>query len=243
MSSFGGCVSTVSTFQDIVKKSEAHFHGILEGYGYSSGGAIFLLCDTQEVADMADMMIHTVQTSSTGSSQSVESRGIKVGKGARQFMERIYPDFLTQEEIEEALIGKEFWFTSDEIRERLATREAIRHQREVDAAKEEYTPEVYASQILEDISEDCETFGYSVDEIILSLAKSMLPVVEEEELEGKGDSDSEETKDMIAWSVGDVKTTDDLQLLRYIGNSCNIKFSYNIGIEKLRKRILDFLEK
>lgn len=240
----GGAVSTISAFQNIKKSSEAHFHGILEGIGYSAGSAFFLMCDTHEVGDFAEMMIHTSQGGFGGSSQGQEASGAQMARSARKLVSVVYKDFLTDEEMEDVLKGMEIWLDSDQIRERLTNRETIRLQREVDVAKVEYTPEVYASQILEDISEDCETFGYSVAEI-LNIAKSMLacPDTTPEVGEETSPVNVEEVEMLTAWSVGDVQTTDDLLFLRYIGNNLDLKFAHNIGIEKLRQRILDSLEK
>ncbi len=170
----GGAVSTISAFQNIKKTSEAHFHGILEGIGYSAGSAFFLLCDTYEVGDFAEMMIHTSQGSGFYThSQGQESHGKHTGRTARKLVESVYQDFLTQEEIEELLIGKEFWFDSDQIKERLEIRQKIREDRAVEELKQTYTPEVYANNVLADLLEDCEGFGYSVSDI-LDLMKSSL---------------------------------------------------------------------
>ncbi|AUR84823.1 ClpP/crotonase-like domain protein [Vibrio phage 1.063.O._10N.261.45.C7] len=247
----GGAVSTISAFQNIKKSSEAHFHGILEGIGYSAGSAFFLMCDTHEVGDFAEMMIHTSQGGFGGSSQGQEASGAQMARSARKLVTVVYKDFLTDDEMEDVLKGMEIWLDSDQIRERLLNRETIRHQREVDAAKEEYTPEVYASQILEDISEDCETFGYSVDEI-LSLVKGMLSVVEEEEqlpdVEEEFPANLNALEEvhssgyMIGGSHIDIDHCD-RGLLKFSANTLGIKFAHNLHTEKLRKRILDFLEK
>ncbi|QXN60217.1 hypothetical protein KUA24_150 [Vibrio phage HNL01] len=239
ISSFGGCVSTVSTIQDVIKKSEAHFHGILEGYGYSAGGAIFLLCDTHEVADLADMMVHTIQTGASGSSQSIESRGVKVGKSARIFVESIYKDFLTQNEMEEVLIGKEFWFIADEVRERLEKRQAIREADALAEMKEQLPFETYAQNVLADITEDCELFDYDVVEMakaILEFAEGTVEPLEGVEMptEVIGNVDS-----IIHISRELVSVSKDIQYLRYVANDLGLKFAHNIGIEKLRERILE----
>ena len=123
----GGAVSTISAFQNIKKTSDAHFHGILEGMGYSAGSAFFLMCDTHEVGDFAEMMIHTSQGRGFYThSQGQEGHGNHVGRTARKLVESVYKDFLTESEIEELLIGKEFWLDSDQIKERLENRQKIR---------------------------------------------------------------------------------------------------------------------
>lgn len=246
ISSIGGSVATISKFQDVVKNSTAHFHGKLHGYGYSAGGALFLLCDTQEVSDLATFMAHSIQTGYGGGTQAIEAHSKMSSKQNEQLCRMLYTDFLTEEEIVRICDGAEIWMDATEIRERLANRETNRHQREVDAVKEEYTPEVYASQILEDISEDCETFGYGIAEII-DIVKGMLTVVEVgEEEQTPVCLDALEEVHPSGYIIGgshiDIDNCD-RELLRFAANTLGIKFAHNLHTEKLRKRILDFLEK
>ena len=166
ISSVGGSVATISKFQDVVKNSKAHFHGKLTGYGFSAAGALFLLCHTQEVADLATMMIHTAQSGTYGSAQGSEACAKMTQKQAITLINMVYKDFLTEEEISDVLKGMEFWMEADEIRERLARRDAIRDERERLLACEGYSIEDMAEDMLLDIKDSCSQMGYDFKEML-----------------------------------------------------------------------------
>lgn len=166
ISSVGGSVATISKFQDVVKNSKAHFHGKLTGYGFSAAGALFLLCHTQEVADLATMMIHTAQSGTYGSAQGSEACAKMTQKQAITLINMVYKDFLTEEEISDVLKGMEFWMEADEIRERLARRDAIRDERERLLACEGYSIGDMAEDMLLDIKDSCSQMGYDFKEML-----------------------------------------------------------------------------
>ena len=247
----GGSGATVSAFQQIKVKSSAHFHAVLQGNAYSAGSAFFLLCDTQEVGDLAEMMIHTSQQSMSGHSDEVQEFGNQTARTARKAMELIYKDFLTQEEIEKCLLGEAMWLDADQIKERLEKREVIRQQQAVDEAKETYTPEVYAAQWVMDIAEDCESFEYDTVEIItkmLEKAKAAVESVEEDYSKVYITEDvtitldSVEIQELLIMGKRDTSASmflDDLNYLRYIASNLGIKFAHNISRNTLAERIDD----
>ena len=246
----GGAVSTISAFQNIKKTSDAHFHGILEGMGYSAGSAFFLMCDTHEVGDFAEMMIHTSQGSGFYThSQGQEGHGTHVGRTARKLVESVYKDFLTESEIEELLIGKEFWFDSDQIKERLEHRQKIREERLIEESKETYTPEFYAQSVLADITEDCAQFKYDVSEI-LELIRS--GIEEEVQVEEETIHFKEGVFELTIYSGGAICAHDgefdftsfvtiqeELRLddLKGYADLLNVEYPHNIGKDTLAKKL------
>ncbi|CAM0056814.1 head maturation protease [Vibrio phage K406] len=269
ISSLGGSVATISKFQDVVKNSEAHFHAKLHGYGYSAGGALFLLCDTQEVSDLATFMAHSVQTGYSGGSQAIEAHSKMTTKQNRVLCEMLYQDFLSPEEIDRICDGAEIWMEAEEIRERLAKRKEVRNQQAIEEAKETYTPEVYATQCVLDITEDCESFGYDPVEIIKEMLEQAFEAQEAEVanveefpanvsgLEGEPEPEVRQERqglkshtmhvvfDGEIFTIGDTEinilSTYSAPELKLVADTMGIPFAYNIGIEKLRQRILDFL--
>lgn len=256
ISSLGGSVATISKFQDVVKNSEAHFHAKLHGYGYSAGGALFLLCDTQEVSDLATFMAHSVQTGYGGGSQAIEAHSKMTSKQNRVLCEMLYQDFLTPEEIDRICDGAEIWMEAEEIRERLAKREEVRNQQVIEEAKETYTPEVYAGQCVQDIVEDCTQFGYDPVEIIKEMLEQACESQGSEAEEGEEFpanvsclEEDVETRGAIGWDGNcvyiegasyrlETATRDDLV---WIAAELEVTHAWNISEEKLRQRILDFL--
>ena len=247
MDSMGGACSTISTFEHIKSKSSAHFHGILQGKGFSAGSAIFLLCDTHEVGELSEMMIHTSQQGMRGHSDEIQEFGNQSARTARIMMEKVYKDFLSEEEIEQCLIGKSIWLDATQIKDRLAKREEVRNQQAIEEAKETYTPEVYATQCVLDITEDCESFGYDPVEIIKEMLEQAFEAQEEtltENVDPEVAKTLEVTWDGTYVEIGDIfYDTDDIthETLRYVAGELGIKFAHNISDSKLKQRVLDFL--
>ena len=233
ISSFGGSVATISKFQDVVKNSPANFHGKLHGYGYSAGGALFLLCHTQEVSDLATFMAHSIQTGYSGGTQAIEAHSKMSSKQNEALCRLLYQDFLTEEEIIRVIDGAEIWMEANEIRERLSNRDQIREQRLIEESKETYTPEFYSRSVFADILEDCTQFDYSLDEI-LKMVKGYSDELSEEE--------SEEDDVFKVLNKEYVESVDDIDELKAIANNLLIQYNYNISSGKLKKRILACLE-
>lgn len=217
VSTMGGNAATMAEVLHIIKHSPAHFHCVLAGTAFSAGGPIMLACDTVEVGDYAEMMIHTSQNSYYSSSQGLEQFSAMNGRTARKILSTCYEGFMTQGEINQALDGKEFWFDSDEIKERLIKRE-------------EYYSEKYPAPIeLELTKEDMESM--SKDEIIRA-------IFGDDEDESYGFEDT--SFGTYELDVDEILTTDKIDYLRKIADDFNIKYVHNIGIEKLRDKLVDY---
>ena len=120
----GGDLRTLAELLHIIKHSPAHFHCVLSGTALSAGGPIMLACDTVEVGDYAEMLIHTAQGSGYHTSaQGLEQFSAMSNRTAHKLLTNCYEGFLTPEEITQALDGKEFWLDSDEIKQRLTQRD------------------------------------------------------------------------------------------------------------------------
>ncbi|CAH9014285.1 ATP-dependent protease [Vibrio phage 5P1c] len=241
----GGSVATISAFQNIKAKSAAHFHGILEGVGYSAGSAFFLMCDTQEVGDLAEMMIHTSQGSGFYShSQGRAEYGKQSQRTAEILVKLVYKDFLSEEEIEDVLKGAEVWLDAYEIRERLEKRQKVREQEAIDEMKKQYTPEFYSQQCALDIIEDCEQFGYDP----IALAAEIFKLCQES-VEGVGSESKDiELPDTLfeeklsGYNGEPISSIDRIDHLKQIADDEGVKYPHNIGIEKLREKILKHLD-
>ncbi|CAM0058456.1 head maturation protease [Vibrio phage K460] len=260
INSGGGALVTFSAVQHVMKSSPAHFHAILEGDASSAASMLFLIADTQEVADHAEMMIHQAQVGYGSHAQGFKGAADMITYQNEKLVNEVYADFLDETEIDKVLNGGEIWLHADQIRERLAKREEVRNQQTIEEAKETYTPEVYATQCVLDITEDCESFGYDPVEIIKEMLEQAFEAQESEE-GGKVTLLTSESaaEDIIINKALDrihseilenegvetitdfVKITPCESSLHCLAVHYEIKFAHNIGIEKLRQRILDFL--
>ncbi len=173
INSGGGALVTFSSVAHAMKTSDAHFHAILEGDASSAASMLFLVADTQEVADYAEMMIHQAQVGYGSHIQGFKGAADMISIKNEKIVRDVYENFLTEEEIQTILHGAEIWLDAEGIRERLEKREAIRQQQAVDEAKETYTPEVYAEQCVLDITEDCEGFGYDAVDVITAMLEKI----------------------------------------------------------------------
>ncbi|AGG57931.1 hypothetical protein VPBG_00159 [Vibrio phage helene 12B3] len=244
INSGGGALVTFSAVQHVIKNSTAHFHAILEGDASSAASMLFLIADTQEVADHAEMMVHQAQVGYGSHAQGFKGAADMITYQNEKLVNGVYADFLDEDEITKVLNGGEIWLHADQIRERLAKREEVRNQQAIEEAKETYTPEVYATQCVLDITEDCESFGYDPVEIIKEMLEQAFEA-QEAEVVGV----EVETESAIGWDGNSVyiegasyrletATRGDLV---WIASKLLIAHAWNISEDKLRQRILDFL--
>lgn len=226
----GGSVATISGFKTIKDKSDAHFHAVLEGVGYSAGSAFFLMCDSQEVGEFAEMMIHTSQGGFYSHSQGREDSGKQSARTAKILVESVYKDFLTEEEIADVLKGAEIWLDSSEIKERLEKRKAIREEREKIETLKSYNVETLAAQYLQDLLTDCQYLDYDTSDVVKSIVEQLDEIPKALQ------------KGTFTIDLDEVEVTQDINLLKNIAEVIDVPFAKNIGIEKLRSRILDTLD-
>ena len=241
----GGYDTTMKAFLSAIADCKAHTVGIIVGDCSSAGGPIFLACDEQIVKPLGNLMIHTGSTGSSGTVSNLLQYAKHAELDNNDIVTQCYKDFLTEEEMDYVIKGDDLWMREEEICERLAKREEVRNQQAIEEAKETYTPEVYATQCVLDITEDCESFGYNPVEIIKGMLEQVLAVQEETltesvDVEGKESPSSAVIEITIdGENINLMRCTHDA--LRYVGNTLGIRFSHNIGTGKLRQRILDFL--
>lgn len=179
INSGGGQLVTFTAVSHLMKNSSAHFHAILEGDASSAASMLFLIADSQEVADHSEMMIHTAQVGYSSHSQGFKGSADMMAYQSERLIREVYEDFLSEDEIHMVLNGGEIWLHSDQIRERLDKRQSIRDQKHIAEMKEEFPFETYAKKVIEDIKEDCLAFEYNVEEMV----KCMLTLVSTKDTE------------------------------------------------------------
>ena len=180
LSTLGGSAATMAEVLHIIKHSPAHFHCVLAGTAFSAGGPIMLACDTVEVGDYAELMIHTSQNSYFSSSQGLEHFSAMNARTARKILSTCYEGFLTPDEINQALDGKEFWFDSDEIKQRLTQRDeyfaALDEDDGIGFTKEQMSAmskdEILAAIFGEDDSDVEDTSGGKVSSIFSEFTRN-----------------------------------------------------------------------
>lgn len=113
-----------ATNEIISEMSNTAAHVITESNGQcsSGGSAIFLSSDEQRVGMFMVMMVHADSHGYGGADHTLHDYSDFSRKYQANWVNSIYKDFLSDEELQEAIRGKEFWFDSEEIIERLNNR-------------------------------------------------------------------------------------------------------------------------
>ncbi len=95
----------------------------IQGDCHSAASLIALSCDIVQVGENASMLCHSARWGFMGKSEDVIQNALHNKKISDQTMRRIYKHFLSEQEINEVITGKELYLDSDEIVERLEARE------------------------------------------------------------------------------------------------------------------------
>lgn len=95
----------------------------IQGDCHSAASLIALSCDIVQVGENASMLCHSARWGFMGKSEDVIQNALHNKKISDQTMRRIYKHFLSEQEINEVITGKELYLDSDEIVERLEQRE------------------------------------------------------------------------------------------------------------------------
>lgn len=144
----GGQLDTCTLLVKAMNECKAHITGWIGPTCASAGSAIALACDDWEVDEMSVLMIHTASFGHGGKAPEVEAGiGSKL-RQIRRWVTNTYSGFLTEEEIENVIAGRDYWFDIDNgLLERLTAygeyRDAARaaHYLALCEAEEEYVEE------------------------------------------------------------------------------------------------------
>ena len=109
--------STVSTSATTVAE--------IVGECHSAASILALHCDEIFVGPYASMLCHSVRYGYAGKSADVEAHVKHTSKTTEKLMRETYTGFLSEEEIEDLLKGRELYLDSDEIIERLNARQEL----------------------------------------------------------------------------------------------------------------------
>lgn len=143
----GGSVNEGKLFYDIINNFEPESVYAYLNVGYSMGALLFCMPDTRIVHEMSDLMFHDYSTVVYGKAGDIETSHRHSSTHIRNFFKKFTVDkgFLTQEEFELMLVGKEHWMDAKEMCERgiathVKTREGIIEAKEW--LEKNYTKEV-----------------------------------------------------------------------------------------------------
>lgn len=121
---YGGSLDTALAIVDAMRQAEGKITCIVSGNAASAASLIALSADSLVVGDHSRFMCHVV-TYGTGASKQgdIENLVAYSTKMIRNFTQKAYEGFMTQGELEQMWMGKDFWMDSDEVVQRLKDRE------------------------------------------------------------------------------------------------------------------------
>lgn len=125
INTYGGHLDGAIAIINAVQNTDANVHCHIDGIAASAGSLIALASPSVSVSPYASMMIHAATFGAYGKQSDVISHASFVDKQVKGLMHDVYKDFLTDKELAEVIMGKEMWFNSDEIVERLQRREQL----------------------------------------------------------------------------------------------------------------------
>ena len=135
INSVGGSDVVMGAFVKAIAETQAHVVGHIEHMCCSAGTIIFLACHSYVVSDDCEFMIHTASLGYGGKQNNFYEFSTFNNKANERLMRKYYKDFLTEEEINQALKGADFWFDSEEVIQRLENRDKIRQESQIEEMK------------------------------------------------------------------------------------------------------------
>lgn len=181
LSTDGGRADTMKAFLKAINTSPAYFIADVQGDIASAGGPLMLACDEVQLGEFSSLMIHTVQTGYGGAGHNMKKFSDHISKDARNIIETCYEGFLTQEEIEQVLVGEELWLDCEEIVSRMAAREVYREDQLPPLSKEDVDLEF--ETVYGQLTEFSASIGLPLEDVLPRLV-GMLPQTTEDTTKG-----------------------------------------------------------
>ena len=173
INSNGGDFYSLVALRNSIRQTEAQVYMNLLGMAASAGSALFLEnADGYKIHEDSCMMIHSMQCG-TGytDANTIATRAEHNKKINERFVRNTYKDFLTEDEIESVLNGKEIYLEDYEIRERLQQREEMKAQQQQLQATQNAFDSV-EQQALDNLSDDeLQEEIYGLSDVIKELKK------------------------------------------------------------------------
>lgn len=115
----GGNLETGVQIINAIRNTPAHVVVSLESVAHSLGTLIFLSGDELQIHDNCLMMFHNFSTGMYGKGHEITAEIEAVNKWYNKMFRKICVPFLTTEEIEQVIDGRDLWLETDEIKRRL----------------------------------------------------------------------------------------------------------------------------
>lgn len=121
----GGYLSTAIQFWRVLHETSAKVVASIEGECMSAGTILMLGAQAFEISDHSLIMVHHFSSGTYGKGQELRDRAAAEATWSNKMFREIYKDFLTEDELDKMLDGKDFWLSADETLTRLQNKARI----------------------------------------------------------------------------------------------------------------------
>ena len=137
---YGGNTFVSMNLHDALLKTDANVKVCIEGICASAATDIMLAANEWEVSPHATVMVHSWSEVLAGKWHEIKAQYHFDEKSSEPQFRELYKDFMTDEEIEACLNGKDFWFNAEETIKRLEkyTKEDLEKQEKVQEVTSKY---------------------------------------------------------------------------------------------------------
>ena len=111
----GGLIDSAVMLIHAIKSSPANVIGHLSGTVASAGTIIALSCNDIKVAPHTSFMIHNYSAGISGKGHEMKARQEFVDSSLNDAFKTFYTGFLTADEMESVIDGKDMWMGTDEV--------------------------------------------------------------------------------------------------------------------------------
>lgn len=128
INSCGGNLFTGIQFLRVLSETNALVIVSIEGACMSAATLLFLSADSVEITPHSSIMIHNYSGGTFGKGNEMHLQIQHERKWAESLFRDVYEDFLTTDEIQAVIDGKDIWLDSDDVMERMQKRADIRKE-------------------------------------------------------------------------------------------------------------------
>lgn len=152
ISNGGGMVHTASLIIDAMDTCKGRIIGYLSGQCCSAATAIAMHCDEWVVGNNLHYMVHGISYGVLGKATDIEAQQEFTKRWGEKLFRDTYTGFLTDDEMELTLkYGKEHWFDTDDVKERLQNFAEHRQQQQESSLEDLFSSQNEEAEKMEQV--------------------------------------------------------------------------------------------
>lgn len=133
----GGSGDTMVMMMNLISECRAEVHGYLLSQAHSAASYLFLTCPYKHVGKYTSMLCHQVSYGYMGSHHEVKSYVDHIDREEQRLVRDTYKGFLSEEETDQLLNGKQIWLDEDDIVSRLERQQSTQTEAFLDDMERE----------------------------------------------------------------------------------------------------------